>query len=138
MSEFGMSSARKNYTFAFAAIGGAAIAAVILVLYQPPAPATAKPLLITADSFFKIRVGEDAPFFGAAKGGTPPYQFEWDFGDGSVSQVQNATHVYTQVGNYTVTLTVSDSKGAAQDVAHTVNVYPPDANFTRADDISRR
>jgi uncharacterized membrane protein len=133
-----MQGSGRNYASAFVAIGAAAIAAVVLVLYQPPAPASTKPLLITADSFFKVRVGEEAPFFGAAKGGAPPYQFEWDFGDGEVSQMQNATHMYGQTGNYTVTLTVSDSKGAAQDVAHRVSVYPENANFTRAEDILRR
>lgn len=133
-----MSSSRSNYALAFGVIGAAAIAALILVLYQPPAPAAARPLLITADSFAKVRVGEDAPFVAAAKGGVKPYQYAWDFGDGAVSQVQNATHVYAQVGNYTVTLTVTDSEDTVQDVAHNVGVYPADANFTRADDISRR
>lgn len=129
---------KKNYVFAAAVIGAAIVAAVILVTYKPPAQATPRPLLITLDSFFKIRVGEDAPFVSAAKGGVKPYQYAWDFGDGSVSQLQNTTHVYQKPGNYTVTLTVTDSAGAVKDVAHTVTVYPPDANFTRADDILRR
>jgi len=32
----------------------------------------------------------------------------WDFGDGNYSYDQNATHMYTAIGNYTVTLTVTD------------------------------
>lgn len=37
-----------------------------------------------------------------------PEAWEWDFGDGSpVSNDQNPTHVYADVGNYTVSLTVS-------------------------------
>ena len=51
--------------------------------------------------------------------------------------MQNTTHIYGGVGNYTVTLTVADSAGEVRDVSHTVTVYPPDANFTRADDILR-
>jgi PKD repeat protein len=32
----------------------------------------------------------------------------WDFGDGSTSTEENPSHVYTAVGRYTVTLTVTD------------------------------
>ena len=71
------------------------IAAVIIVLVMaytlPLSQPSAKPkqLGLTADNFFKIRVGEDAPFFAAGRGGIKPYQFTWDFGDGSQSQLQN-------------------------------------------------
>jgi PKD repeat protein len=33
--------------------------------------------------------------------------WEWDFGDGITSQVQDPEHIYTEPGNYLVTLTVS-------------------------------
>jgi PKD repeat protein len=36
----------------------------------------------------------------------------WDFGDGTTSDQQNPHHVYQQEGNYTVTLTVSNSAGS--------------------------
>jgi gliding motility-associated-like protein len=35
--------------------------------------------------------------------------FIWDFGDGNTSNAENPTHVYTQTGNYTVTLIVIDT-----------------------------
>ncbi|MCM5529043.1 PKD domain-containing protein [Parasegetibacter sp. NRK P23] len=37
----------------------------------------------------------------------PVTSWLWDFGDGTTSNVQNPTHVYTNTGNYTVILTVS-------------------------------
>lgn len=128
---------RKNYIFAATVIGVALVAAAILVTYKPPAQAASKPLRVVAESFSKIRVGEDAPFVSLAKAGVPPYEYEWDFGDGITSQIQNTTHIYREVGNYTITLTATDSAGNVRDVSHIVTVYPPDANFTRADDILR-
>ena len=35
--------------------------------------------------------------------------FDWDFGDGYYGDVMRPNHEYTSVGNYTVTLTVSDN-----------------------------
>ena len=39
--------------------------------------------------------------------------YEWNFGDGTNSNVANPTHVYTAAGTYTVELTVSNACGAA-------------------------
>jgi len=38
-----------------------------------------------------------------------PLSYLWDFGDGETSTLENPTHIYTQVGDYTVTLTVTES-----------------------------
>ena len=35
----------------------------------------------------------------------------WNFGDGATSSLQNPTHIYTDTGSYTVTLTVTDARG---------------------------
>jgi PKD repeat protein len=37
--------------------------------------------------------------------------WQWDFGDGAKSTSQNPSHTYSATGNYTVKLTVADSKG---------------------------
>lgn len=43
-------------------------------------------------------------------GGTPPYTFIWNLGDGTISttSTSNITHVYTATGTYTVNITVRD------------------------------
>jgi PKD repeat protein len=45
--------------------------------------------------------------------GTTPMTYEWNFGDGSSSTVQNPDHMYTQRGTYTVTLTVKNAYGTS-------------------------
>lgn len=129
----------KKYGFVVGIV--AAVIIVLAIAYTLPlSQPSAKPsqLGLTADNFFKIRVGEDAPFFAAGRGGVKPYQFTWDFGDGSQSQLQNASHVYSEEGTYRVRLTIRDSAGTTEQVSHTVDVYPANANFTRPDDILRR
>lgn len=44
----------------------------------------------------------------------------WNFGDGNTSSAENPEHTYTQAGNYTVTLTVTDSNGCSAQVTHAV------------------
>ncbi|HEV2376909.1 MAG TPA: PKD domain-containing protein [Streptosporangiaceae bacterium] len=52
-------------------------------------------------------------FTGSATGGTAPYTYKWDFGDGSTSTAQNPAHTYSNAGTYTATLTVTDSASPA-------------------------
>jgi PKD repeat protein len=54
--------------------------------------------------------GQPITFTSVITGGTPPYGFSWNFGDGStVSASPNPIHTYTTPGNYNITLTVSDA-----------------------------
>ncbi|KAA0004469.1 MAG: PKD domain-containing protein [Thermoplasmata archaeon] len=55
----------------------------------------------------------------------------WDFGDGYNSTLQNPTHVYTDDGTYTVTLTVTDDDGASDSISKIIEIKnaPPDADF---------
>ncbi|PNX50657.1 MAG: hypothetical protein BV456_06005, partial [Thermoplasmata archaeon M8B2D] len=59
-------------------------------------------------------VGVDIQFTGSVSGGTPPYYYQWSFGDGSFSEEQNPLYAYSSPspsGGYPVVLYVSDSTG---------------------------
>lgn len=45
--------------------------------------------------------------------GSTPMTYEWNFGDGTSSTEQNPSHMYTQRGTYTVTLTVKNAYGTS-------------------------
>ena len=69
--------------------------------YSPPAPTTDDTVAFTDKS-------TDAD--GSVVG------WDWDFGDGGTSTVQNPSHSYDDAGAFTVTLTVEDDDGASATV----------------------
>jgi hypothetical protein len=78
---------------------------------------------------FKLVGGNDS-FTGTASGGTPPYKFNWTFGDGPLKGNGNfTTHVYKQPGNYLVTLNITDAAAAKIQVTQTVQVQGSPLNI---------
>jgi len=53
-----------------------------------------------------------------------PASWRWNFGDGSVSPLQNPGHTYPGAGTYTVTLTVTNAAGSSSE-SRTITVYTP-------------
>ncbi len=66
-------------------------------------------LIADAHGPYNAYVDEDIHFTGSASGGTPNYSYHWDFGNDDTSDEQNPTYNYSEVGVYTVNLTVTDS-----------------------------
>lgn len=64
--------------------------------------------------------------------GTPPLQYEWDFGDGGTSTQANPSHTYTDLGVYSVSVSVTDPNGCASDttIAGMINITDVTASFT--------
>ena len=57
--------------------------------------------------------------------------FNWDFGDGNSSTLQNPAHAYSTAGNYTVSLQVTTAGGCSGTISHPVTIHPsPVAAFT--------
>jgi PKD domain len=64
-------------------------------------------------------------FVGSASGGLPPYNFTWNFGDGSPpSYLQNPEHPYVAFGSYNVSLTVRDASGDVASATLVADVEP--------------
>lgn len=51
-----------------------------------------------------------------------PLTYQWSFGDGGASTLENPTHAYTAPGNYPVKLTVADAQGETATVTQTISV----------------
>ncbi len=61
--------------------------------------------------------------------------WQWDFGDGNVSQQQNPVHTYTTAGAYNITLVVTSSAGCTASLVQSVSVWAlpvPDFTFNNA------
>ncbi|MBF0099538.1 MAG: PKD domain-containing protein [Desulfobacterales bacterium] len=51
--------------------------------------------------------------------------YSWTFGDGGTASGSTATHAYTQVGTYTVILSITDDKGAIATYSITIQLQEP-------------
>ena len=85
--------------------------------------------MLTGDA--EVGRGQQASFTASASdptGVADPLTYEWDFGDGSdlVSGVDltSVDHAYTEFGNFTVTLTVTDGDGGQDQATWDVTVTP--------------
>src|SRR5690606_14075795 len=67
-------------------------------------------------------------FINTSTGGTTSWF--WSFGDGTTSQTQFPTHIYTSEGEYSVMLIVQNLAGCADTIIQLVNIDPsPSADF---------
>ena len=90
------------------------------IIYEPG-------LVADAHGPYKAKPGQTIQFYGSASGGTEPYSWYWEFGDGTTSTEQNPTHAYSSVGTYTVKLTVTDYNGQqAVDTTTAIINNPPE------------
>ncbi len=66
----------------------------------------------------------EVSFTDLTTGGTSPYTYEWNFGDGTATSSEvNPTHTYTTDGTYTVSLYVLDSADPTADATETKTAY---------------
>jgi PKD repeat protein len=75
----------------------------------------------------------ETSFTSSVIGGTQPYTFEWDFGDGAISTEENPTHTYKETGTYTVTLKVTDSENVKASSSTDITVEESDSDIISAE-----
>jgi hypothetical protein len=68
------------------------------------------------------QTGQPLSFNALVFGGTPPYSFTWNFGDGATGSGNPVNHIFLRSGTYTIMLTVTDAKGAQTIANHSVFV----------------
>ena len=68
-------------------------------------------LAIAFDSQKTPTVGQMSAYSATVSGGTPPYSWSWDYGDGSYSYDTIGRHIYTATGSYRVEVHVRDAAG---------------------------
>src|SRR6266700_2936676 len=69
--------------------------------------------------------GENINFTASARGGTPPYSYSWDFGNGASARGASATYSYATAGSYTVTLAVIDATNRSNNTSQSLTIYSP-------------
>lgn len=73
-----------------------------------------------------LLTGEYFELKGSVSGGSTPYGYHWDLGNGDTAETSQLCYKYDAEGNYTVTLWVSDTNGSTADAApRTVRVSVP-------------
>ena len=103
---------------------------------QPPTNDTGgvEPEPLTAVAQWDSTDGNTAPatflFEADAEGGTEPYTFHWDFGDGQQATGRNIEHTYENPGTYTATLNITDAIGQTASDSTQVTVQPAPTNDT--------
>jgi len=68
-------------------------------------------LVVNAGGPYNGVVDTPVYFSGSVIGGVEPYNYSWDLGDGTISDLANPTYTYEGEGAYAVTLTVTDDQG---------------------------
>ncbi len=71
-----------------------------------------------------LDVGSVLTGHAGAIGGTPPYSFAWNFGDGGTASGANVNYSFPSPGMYAVTVTVTDSLGESSGRSTAVTVNP--------------
>ncbi len=84
-----------------------------------------------------VSVGEVVEFTDASTSNFPIIEYNWDFGDGSVSNDKNPSHSYERSGVKTITLQVKDSTGAFSSTQRTLSVVDDGSNINNNDPFAQ-
>lgn len=77
---------------------------------------------------FALQVNADGSASDAGGAGYTIVSYSWNWGDGITSAGITASHTYIQEGDYTVTLTVTNSEGASNSASQNITFASPSVN----------
>ena len=92
-----------------------------------PTGCTSSPITVTVavtpgPSVTYTLVADAAPHtwdaYPAQTGGTPPYTFVWNWGDGTNSTAAYPSHTYSVAGTYSICVTITDANGCSSTYCH--------------------
>ena len=66
---------------------------------------------------------------------TPVRAWEWSFGDGATSNLENVSHAYSAAGSYDVKLVITDDNGCKDSAANTISSNGINFDFTFEQDV---
>jgi uncharacterized repeat protein (TIGR01451 family) len=93
------------------------------------------PLAAFTASHETAEVGEEVTFTNTSTG-TEPLTFLWDFGDDATSTDIHPVHIYNEEGEYTVSLTASNTYGTSTFELVISAGYAPTAAFTASHEVA--
>jgi len=86
-------------------------------VFQPIPPVEAIASATPTSGYVDLTVD----FMCTTNGGTPPYSFAWDFGDGQIGSGDITSHIYTSVGSFNSLCCVTDFNGL-RDCSNIINI----------------
>ncbi|MCB0177045.1 MAG: PKD domain-containing protein [Anaerolineae bacterium] len=105
-------------------LGQSNTTAQAVVISEPP-PANTPPQPAIQANPTTIQVGDTVNFDASGtQASSPIVSYDWDFGDGDTGSGQLTNHTYTQEGDYTVTLNVTDQNNLSGSTTAAITVNP--------------
>lgn len=86
--------------------------------------------IIETNGPYEATILENISFNATVSGGTSPYSYEWDFGNGETREVKDVSYNYSNPGVYTVIFTVEDNEGITESVETNATIYTDHINIT--------
>ncbi|HEU4716381.1 MAG TPA: gliding motility-associated C-terminal domain-containing protein [Bacteroidia bacterium] len=113
-------TADTSITFnAFASINGCTSDTITFPAVVQPFPSAAFTFSSPAIAGVPVSFTDQSSFYSGAGA-----SWGWDFGDNSVSALQNPVYTYSSPGSYTVCLSVGSAQGCADSVCQVIDVIP--------------
>ncbi len=95
---------------------------------SPRVATVAKVISLPTATFNYNVIGSDVDFTNTL---TPGATYNWNFGDGNTSTLENPTHNYSTTGSFIVTLVVTNSSGCSDSTTQTIVISnAPSADFS--------